>query len=247
MKILISHSADELGKAAAGRAAETLIHAQARHGHANLILATGTSQLATLHHLVVRNDVDWSRVTMFHLDEYVGIDEQHPASFRKYLHDNFIDRLPGLGGWQLIQGDAFDIREEIHRLNRLIAPLVIDLALIGIGENGHLAFNDPPADFDVDDPYLLVNLDERCRKQQVGEGWFGSLGAVPERAISMSVRQILRARVIVCSVPEKRKAEAVAQCLEEEISNLYPATILRNHPDCHLFLDADSASEWKKD
>jgi glucosamine-6-phosphate deaminase len=246
MKIQILSNPAELGKSAAERAAGCLLHAQEKHGHANLVLATGKSQEETLRHLVARTDIDWTRVSMFHLDEYVGIDSLHPASFRRYLHQHFIDRIPNLGGWNLIQGDAFDLQEEIHRLNRMLAPIVIDLALVGIGENGHLAFNDPPADFDTQVPYLLVSLDQRCRRQQVGEGWFARLEDVPVQAISMSVQQIMKARVIVCSVPELRKAEAVAQCLEQEISNLVPASILRNHPDCHLFLDADSASMLKK-
>lgn len=242
MRIEISENRDELGESAAGEAADKISEAIHRNGSAGMILATGTSQFEVLHSLVNRPGVDWSRVTMFHLDEYVGITEEHPASFRKYLMDRFIRKVPVLGAYHLIDGSRLEPLEECRRLNRIISDHPIDVALVGIGENGHLAFNDPPADFETGDPYILVELDEACRKQQLGEDWFESLDEVPERAISMSVRQIMKSGHIICSVPDQRKAEAVRDCLQKPVSPLRPASILQEHPSCSIFLDRDSAS-----
>ena len=242
MRIEVSANRDELGESAAREAAEKISGAIKKHGSASIILATGTSQFEVLHHLVNHPGVDWSRVTMFHLDEYVGITEEHPASFRKYLMERFIRKVPMLQAYHLIDGARLEPLEECRRLNDIISDRRIDVALVGIGENGHLAFNDPPADFDTNDPYILVELDEACRKQQLGEGWFKTLEDVPRRAISMSVKQIMKSGHIVCSVPDQRKAEAVRNCLEKPVSNLCPASILREHPDCYVFLDRDSAS-----
>jgi glucosamine-6-phosphate deaminase len=178
---------------------------------------------------------------MFHLDEYVGLPETHPASFRRYLKERLIDRVHP-GTVHVIRGDAPDSQAECQRLNRLIAQHQIDVAFVGIGENGHLAFNDPPADFAVDDPYIVVALDDACRRQQLGEGWFASLEDVPRRAISMSIKQIMRSRAIVCTVPDQRKAQAVHDCLTGEVSPLHPASILRQHERAYLFLDADAAA-----
>ncbi len=230
-----------LARAAAERAAELLRSAIAARGSARIIAATGASQLEFLGELVRQPGVDWRKVEMFHLDEYIGLPVTHPASFRKYLLERLI-RPAGIERYHLLEGDAPDpaavAREIGHRLNE--AP--VDLAFVGIGENGHLAFNDPPADFETDEPYLIVNLDEACRRQQVGEGWFPSLDQVPRQAISMSIRQILTASTILCIVPDLRKAEAVERCLEGPISPMAPASALRWHRDVTLYLDHDSAS-----
>jgi glucosamine-6-phosphate deaminase len=193
--------------------------------------------------LVSEPGIDWSRVTAFHLDEYVGMSTDHPASFRRYLKERFVDRLPvPIGAFHYIDAEL-DPEAECRRLAELIAPVTIDVAFVGIGENGHLAFNDPPADFRTEEPYLVVELDEACRRQQLGEGWFESLEAVPERAISMSVRQIMKSAAIVCTVPDARKATAVARTLNGPVTPDVPASILQRHPDCHLYLDVHSAGE----
>jgi len=230
-----------MGESAAGEAAKVIISAIEKRGYATIVLATGTSQFEVLHHLVSHPGVDWSRVTMFHLDEYVGMTETHPASFRKYIMERFIRKVPALEAYHLIDGGRLEPLEECRRLNGIISNYQVDLAMVGIGENGHLAFNDPPADFETTDPYILVPLDEACRKQQMGEGWFETLEEVPERAISMSIRQIMKSGHIICSVPDRRKAHAVKSCLEEPVSNIYPGSILREHPNCSLYLDRDSA------
>jgi glucosamine-6-phosphate deaminase len=231
----------EMAQAAATRAAELLVNAIARKGHASFVAATGASQFEFLDGLTSIPGVDWSKTTMFHLDEYVGLPEAHPASFRRYLKERLIDRVhPGVV--HLIRGDVLDIQAECRRLNRLIADHNIDVAFVGVGENGHLAFNDPPADFEVEDPYIVVELDDDCRRQQMGEGWFASLEEVPRRAISMSIRQIMRSRAIVCTVPDGRKAQAVYQCFTGEVSPLNPASILRQHARANVFLDTDAAS-----
>jgi glucosamine-6-phosphate deaminase len=178
---------------------------------------------------------------MFHLDEYIGLPITAPASFRKYLKERFIEKVPTLKSYYLIDGEA-DPNEECARLGSLIRQYPIDMAQVGIGENGHLAFNDPPADFDTEAPYIVVELDEACRRQQFNEGWFTTMEDVPKQAISMSIRQILKSEAILCSVPDERKARAVKDCIELPLSNLYPAGILRTHPNCTLYLDEASAS-----
>lgn len=242
MRIEITANREELGESAAKEATGKITEAVHQNGSAGIILATGTSQFEVLHYLVSQPGVNWSRVTMFHLDEYAGITEEHPASFRKYLMERFIRRVPALSAYHLIDGSRLEPLEECERLNRIISDHQIDVALVGIGENGHLAFNDPPADFETEDPYILVELDEACRKQQLGEGWFESLEEVPGRAITMSIKQIMKSGHIICSVPDKRKAEAVRDCLEKPVSPLRPASILQEHPSCSIFLDRDSAS-----
>jgi len=209
-------------------------------GQANVILATGASQFETLNTLV-EQDVDWSKVVMFHLDEYIGLPESSPASFRRYLKERFISRVSQLKGAYLVNGDA-DPVTECERLNKIIERHPIDVALVGIGENGHLAFNDPPADFDIEDPFIIVNLDNECRRQQFGEGWFNTIDDVPRRAISMSIRQIFKSRKIICSVPDNRKAVAVKNSLEGKVNNLVPASILQLHDGCTFFLDTLSSS-----
>jgi glucosamine-6-phosphate deaminase len=178
---------------------------------------------------------------MFHLDEYIGLPITHPASFRKYLQERFVSKIPSLQAVHLINGEA-NAEQECDRLNKIITQQPIDVALVGIGENGHLAFNDPPADFDTEQPYIIVTLDEQCRKQQLGEGWFNTFEDVPEQAISMSIRQIMKSKHIVCSVPDARKAMAVKNTVEQPVSNRYPASILQMHPACTLYLDQESVA-----
>ncbi|GAB2802576.1 glucosamine-6-phosphate deaminase [Rhabdobacter roseus] len=239
MKITIAKSPAELGKAAGARAAVLIRQAITDHGKANVILATGTSQFETLNQLL-HEDLDWGKVTMFHLDEYIGLPLAHPASFRKYLQERFLAKVPSLQAVHLIDGEV-DAEAECERLGVLIREHPIDVALVGVGENGHLAFNDPPADFDTERPYLIVTLDEPCRRQQMNEGWFASLEEVPTQAISMSVKQIMKSAHIICSVPDARKAQAVKNSLEQAVSNQFPASILQQHPSCTFFLDESSA------
>ena len=240
MTISISQNPKELGSAAGAVAAELIRNAIAAKRAAHIILATGASQFETINQLIGEKDIDWSKVIMFHLDEYIGITVTHPASFRKYLQERFLQKVPPLKAAYLISGEG-DPSAECKRIGDLITRYPIDVALVGIGENGHLAFNDPPADFDTETPYIVVELDEPCRKQQLGEGWFASLEEVPRLAISMSIRQIMKSTSIVCSVPDSRKAMAVKNTLEQPISNLYPASILRSHADCRFYLDKYSA------
>jgi len=232
-----------LAGAAAAEAASRIRNAIATFGRARIIAATGTSQLAFLDALIATAGIDWSKVELFHLDEYIGLPIDHPASFRKYLLERVI-RPAGIARTHLIDGERNpdDVCRELGR-ELIIAP--IDVAFVGIGENGHLAFNDPPADFETEQPYLVVQLDEACRRQQVGEGWFASTDQVPERAITMSIRQILKSEAIIAVVPEARKAEAVRACLEDAISPMAPASILRTHANVSLFLDAESAALLK--
>lgn len=230
------------GVAAAKYGAKLIRAALRRQGRAAIIVATGASQFEMLAQLAAEPGVDWSRVTGFHLDEYVGVPISHPASFRKYLWERFVSKLPlPMAAFHFINGEL-DPAAECRRVGALIAKQPVDVCFCGIGENGHLAFNDPPADFQTTKPYLLVELDEACRRQQLGEGWFPSLAKVPRRAISMSIRQILKSRAIVCTVPDRRKAQAVKDCLTGEISPLHPASILRRHDNTRLFLDRAAAS-----
>ena len=231
-----------LGQAAAQRASHELRQACSLNGAATLVVATGSSQFEVLAELAAAAGLPWGVVTIFHLDEYVGIGPDHPASFRRFLHERFIDRLPVRpAAFHEIENHS-DPVTECRRLASLMPQADFDVAMIGIGENGHLAFNDPPADFHTRDPYLLVTLDSRCRQQQVGEGWFSSLADVPNRAISMSVARILASRTIVCSVPDRRKAEAVQAVIEGPITPDMPASILQRHPRCFVYLDRESAS-----
>jgi glucosamine-6-phosphate deaminase len=203
-------------------------------------VATGTSQLKFLDRLTREPDVDWLRVELFHLDEYVGLPDDHPASFRRYLRERVI--LPaGIERFHLIDGCG-DPHAVCEDLGRKLAAQPIDVAFVGIGENAHLAFNDPPADFDTERPYLVVQLDDACRRQQVGEGWFTTIDDVPVSAITMSIRHILKARAILAVVPESRKAVAVRMCVEGDVSPMVPASILRTHQDTTLFLDTESAA-----
>jgi glucosamine-6-phosphate deaminase len=244
MKLEIFDDAEQLGKSAGQQAIEKIHRAIALKGEANIILATGTSQFPVLEALTMSTSIDWEKVTMFHLDEYIGISISHKASFRKYLMERFIEKVSRLKNYYLIDGENDPI-DECNRLNKLISGVQIDLALAGIGENGHLAFNDPPADFETTQPYIVVELDDACRKQQWGEGWFQTMQEVPTKAISMSIHQIMQSEMIICSVPDERKALAVSNCLSGSISNQYPASILQNHLNCVVLLDKHSASQLK--
>lgn len=241
MKIIRTKDHFELGAAAGKAAAELIVKAIEDKGFANIILATGTSQFETINQLIESKEIDWSKVNMFHLDEYIGLPLSHPASFRKYLKERFLDKVAPLNAVYLINGEAV-VEEECARLNEIIRQHPIDVALVGIGENGHLAFNDPPADFDIEDPYIAVTLDEQCRNQQLSEGWFAGLQEVPAQAISMSIKQICKSAQIICSVPDQRKAQGVKDSLEQPVSNLYPSSILQQHRDCSFYLDEASAS-----
>jgi glucosamine-6-phosphate deaminase len=242
MKIHLHDDRLALGAAAAAEAGAVLREALARRAAATLVVATGTSQLATLAGLVAAPGIDWRRVHVFHLDEYVGIPSDHPASFRRYLQERFLDRLPcPPGAFHGIAGDA-EPEAECRRLGAAVPAGPFDLLLAGIGENGHLAFNDPPADFAAAAAYLVVPLDEACRRQQVGEGWFATLADVPTRAISMSIPRIMHASTIVCSVPDGRKAEATLGAVAGPVMPAVPASILQRHPDCRLHLDRASAA-----
>lgn len=241
MNIYTSRNSVGLGQKAGRTGAELIRKAIQDQGFVNIILATGTSQFETLKQLLAEKDIEWSKVTVFHLDEYIGIPITHPASFRKYLLERFFNHVPQLKVYHLIDGES-EPENECERLSTLIQKYPIDVAFVGIGENGHLAFNDPPADFETEKPYLVVNLDHACRMQQYGEGWFPSLTAVPTQAISMSIRQIMKSKAIICSVPDLRKAQAVKDCLEGEISNLHPASILQSHPNCQIYLDKPASS-----
>ena len=242
MEKLIHKTKEQMGAAAAEQAAAAIRDAIEDKAAANIILATGTSQIETLKNLVDARGIDWSKVTMFHLDEYIGLGADHPASFRKYLKERFVDKVENLKAAHFVDGDADNAQQECQRLADTIAEHPIDVALIGIGENGHLAFNDPPADFETEEAFIIVELDERCRKQQLGEGWFETLQQVPSRAISMSMRQIMKSGCLIVSVPENRKAEAVKNALEGPVTNMCPASILQQHKNCKIFLDEDAAS-----
>ena len=239
MEIIISATKQELGKQAAQKGAELIRKAIAERGEASIIVATGASQFEMLSELVKEN-IDWSVVTGFHLDEYIGIDETHPASFRKYLKKRFVSLVP-LKEFHYVNGNGAE--KECKRLGEIISRHPIDVAFVGIGENGHLAFNDPPADFETEEPYLVVNLDENCRKQQLGEGWFATFDDVPEQAISMSIRQIMKSKHIICSVPDERKADAVRNTIVCDITPMVPASVLQEHASMWLFLDSASASK----
>lgn len=242
MNLVIAKSKKQLGQAAAAHGAELLRKALKKNGRANIIVATGASQFEMLSALVKAEGIAWDKVTGFHLDEYVGLPITHGASFRKYLWERFVSKLPlPLAAFHYVNAEK-NPQAECDRLGKIIAKHPIDVAFIGIGENGHVAFNDPPADFKTPKPYLVVNLDQACRRQQMGEGWFPTLAAVPKRAISMSPKQIMKSASIVCSVPDRRKAEAVRNAVNGKVTPDVPASILQDHRDCTLFLDPSSAS-----
>lgn len=229
-----------LGREAARQGAGVISAALAARGRAAIVLATGASQFEFLD-AFVREPLDWPNIAMFHLDEYVGLGPDHPASFQHYLIERATSKVP-FGEVHFIDGLAGDPEAECRRLAQAIGVYTIDAAFAGIGENGHLAFNDPPADFDAPEPFAVATLDERCRRQQVGEGWFASLGEVPRQAITMTIPEILRARSVFVCCPDARKADAVKATLDGPIDPKTPASALRLHPDARFFLDSESAS-----
>jgi glucosamine-6-phosphate deaminase len=230
-----------LGQAAAEQAAVAIRRGVAGRGQARIIAATAASQLEFLDALTAAPGIEWSKVEAFHLDEYIGLPVTHPGSFRKMLLEQLV-RKTGITHYHLLDGDAADPSEVVRSVGKQLASTLVDIAFLGIGENGHIAFNDPPADFETEEPYIIVNLDEACRQQQVGEAWFADISQVPKRAISMSARQILKAREILAVVPGPRKARAVKLCLEGAISPMAPASILRSHPNATVYLDTHSAA-----
>lgn len=244
MKLHLEKDRRAMSAAAARHAAGSLRKIIARAGKARIVAATGASQLEFLHELTSQPDIDWRRVELFHLDEYSGIPETHPASFRRYLRENLIDRT-GIRNYHFLdgQGDLDDVR---RRIGAELSQQPIDVMFAGIGENGHLAFNDPPADFDTAEPYIVVTLDEACRKQQVGEGWFARIEDVPTTAISMSVQQMMKAKELLVVVPDERKAAAVKAALEGPMTPQVPASILRTHPNVTVYLDEPAASRLER-
>ncbi len=242
-QVTICATKDELGSKAASCGAAYIRKALSEKGIANVIIATGASQFEMLSHLKDEKDIDWSKVNFFHLDEYIGLPEDHPAGFRKYLRERFINLLPVPPmSFTPVNGSDPDPEKVCRELEERISQFPIDVAFIGIGENGHIAFNDPPADFETERAYLVITLDEACRKQQLGEGWFPTFDDVPKQAISMGVKQILKSKAIINTVPDERKAKAVKGAIEGPLTNTCPASILRTHADCHTFLDVNSAS-----
>ena len=243
INISVSSTAVENGRKAAIKTAEIINKAIKEKGHARIVLSTGASQFEMFDALV-KLPVDWSKVEMFHLDEYVDLPETHIASFRKYLKERFVNIVhPKAAHFVIGEGD---VKKNIEELTKELRKDEIDLGLIGIGENGHIAFNDPPADFEATEAYRIVNLDHKCRMQQVGEGWFATKDDVPTHAFSMSIKQIMWSKAIVCTCPDSRKAEAVKGAVEGPVTNMLPSSILQMHPDCGMFLDPDSASLLKK-
>lgn len=240
MQLRIFENRNSLGQAAAAQAAAAILRAIAERGKARIIGASAASQFEFLEALTATPGIDWSRVELFHLDEYIGLPMTHPASFCKFLQDRLIAKT-GLTKYHFLDGQK-DPAEVIRRTSDAISAAPIDVAFIGIGENGHLAFNDPPADFETEDPFIVVNLDDACRRQQVGEGWFANLDAVPTRAISMSVRQVLKSREILAVVPGPKKAQAIAACFNGPVTPTAPSSILRTHPNTTIYLDRESAA-----
>jgi glucosamine-6-phosphate deaminase len=239
MNISISASAAELGNSAARHAATKINEALTRNGEARIVVSTGSSQFEMFQALV-KEKVDWTKVEVFHLDEYIGLPVTHKASFRKYLYERFINLVPVKKFYSVDVEE--NITGRIEELTSVLRKNPVDLGLIGIGVNGHIAFNDPPADFNTRDAYILVKLNEQCKMQQVNEGWFKTLEDVPHEAVSMSVWQIMQCRTIISVVPHLVKADAVKSTLISKLTNSVPATMLKLHPNWHLFLDINSAS-----
>ncbi|MFO7976424.1 MAG: glucosamine-6-phosphate deaminase [Candidatus Hydrogenedentota bacterium] len=241
MKVTIQETSEAMAGAAASRAADELRHCIEAKGKATFLAATGQSQFKFLDALTQESGIDWSKTTMYHLDEYVGLPESHPASFRRYLKERLIDRVAP-GTVHLIDGNAEDAEAECGRLGAMLEEDGIDVAFVGIGEKGHLAFNDPPADFENRDLFTVVDLTPDCRAQQVHEGWFDAVEEVPRKAITITIAGILKAGAIICTVPEARKASAVKCALSGPITPSCPASVLREHPNVYLFLDKDAAA-----
>jgi glucosamine-6-phosphate deaminase len=240
MRIRVFNDRPSLGHAAALQASAAIQRAISARGHARIIGASAASQFEFLDALIATPGIDWSCVELFHLDEYIGLPMTHPASFCKFLQDRLMSKT-GIIQYHFLNGEE-NPADVIRRTNAAISTSPIDVAFVGVGENGHLAFNDPPADFDTDEPYIIVNLDEACRRQQIGEGWFPDFNSVPTRAISMSVRQVLKSKEILAIVPGPKKAEAIHKCFDNPITNQAPSSILRTHPHATIYLDKASAA-----
>ncbi len=240
MRVTICENKQDLGLQAAKLGIETILSAIEKKGKAVVVLSTGVSQFIMYEYLVAA-PIPWEKVEVFHLDEYVGLKADHKASIRGFLQTHFIDKVQNLGSFHPIQGDSENLIDEVQRLNSLIEGKTIDLLFLAIGENGHIAFNDPPADILTQKPYIVVDLENRNRKQQVRERWFSDLEEVPTQAISMSVQQILKAKTIVCAVPDQRKARSVAMCMYDQASVFAPCAMLRFKEDCTLLLDRPSS------
>ncbi len=245
MRLSIHDDKKMLGEAAAREGADAIGAAIGTKGSAAIVLATGVSQFEMLD-VLVHEQIDWTRVSAFHLDEYIGLGTDHPASFRRYLEERFVRHVKGLREFVAIDGKA-DPKAELIRLNRRIAGETIDVCFAGIGENGHLAFNDPPADFETDESFILVELDDVCRRQQMGEGWFETFDDVPSHAISMSILQMMASEKLILSVSDTRKAKAVLDAVEGPITNIHPASIIQEHGDCSLHLDPVAAAMLSAD
>jgi glucosamine-6-phosphate deaminase len=240
MKIRIARDRAAMSLAAAEHAASSIRATIDRKGKARIVAATGASQLEFLRALTAMTGIDWRRVELFHLDEYAGVSENHPASFRRYLREHLVEKA-NIPTYHFLDGQE-DLDAVRRRIGDRLLQEEVDVLFAGIGENGHLAFNDPPADFDTTDPYIVVRLDDACRRQQVGEGWFASIDEVPDTAISMSIQQMLKAREMIVVVPDERKAAAVREALEGEVTPAVPASILRRHPNATIYLDEAAAS-----
>lgn len=239
MEIRICKDSKSLGKSAAAHVAQVLKQCIAEQGCARIVLSTGASQFDTISALVEEPGIKWDCVEMFHLDEYVDLPITHMASFRKYLQERFVDKVAPLKAVHFVDGT----KEGIAALTEELRKKPVDIGLIGIGENGHIAFNDPPADFDTKEAYIIVNLDDKCKKQQMGEGWFETIDDVPKRAVSMTTYQIMQCKRIVSCVPHTVKAEAIKNTIQAKaVTNMVPATLLKTHPDWILYVDENSAS-----
>lgn len=241
MLIRVFQDKRSLGSAAAEQASAAIRKAIAQHGASRIVVATAASQREFLESLTADPNIDWTRVEAFHLDEYVGLPMSHPGSFRRMMMEQLISKT-NIKKYHLLEGDAPDPGLVARNVSRELTAAPVDIAFLGIGENGHIAFNDPPADFETEDPYIVVTLDEACRRQQVGEAWFSDISQVPKQALSMSVKQILKAKEILAVVPDERKAQAVKACFQGDISPMAPASILRTHPNTTVYLDTHSAS-----
>lgn len=239
MKVVVSENLKELGKIAAAQVGNCLHGAISKNGSARMVVSTGASQFALLE-AMADLDLPWDKVDIFHLDEYIGIGDDHKASFCGYIQER-IEKMLRPRSIHYISGKG-NPQETIKKVSDAISQSPVDLGLIGIGENAHIAFNDPPADFSCEDPYIVVNLTPECKMQQVGEGWFPTQDDVPKQAITMSVQQILKCKTIISFVPYKVKAKAAFDTLTNDTTNKIPATILKEHADCTVYLDGDSAS-----
>ena len=241
MQVCVYGTNDELGVAAADDLVRILVDAIAERGEAAIIVATGNSQLSFMKALRAREEIDWSKVHVFHMDEYLGIPANHPASFRRYIREKLTDIVDARAFFG-VEGDAPDVEAEMARYAALLHQYEPVACVLGIGENGHLAFNDPPADFQHPEPIQVVTLAESARLQQVGEGHFASLEEVPEQAITLTIPTLLKPPSVLAVVPEARKASAVQAALEGPITPDCPASILRTHGHVTLYLDTESAA-----